>query len=83
MTSLSQNHFLNADLNAGLSPMLKLVGEMELKPCPQCDGEGRIACPQTVAVRTIGFNGVATLQPSTGHPIPCPCCEGRKQVPGS
>tara|TARA_R110002072_G_scaffold42064_21_gene119073 strand:- start:394369 stop:394620 length:252 start_codon:yes stop_codon:yes gene_type:complete len=83
MTSLSQNHFLNTELTTGHPPALKLVGEMELTECPQCGGVGRIACPQTVAVRTIGFNGVATLQPSTGHPIPCPGCHGSKQVPGS
>lgn len=83
MTSLSQNHFLKSELHTGHLPALKLVGEMELTECPQCGGEGRIACPQTVAVRTIGFNGVATLQPSTGHPIPCPGCHGSKQVPGS
>ena len=62
-------------------PRLVFVGEIELKSCPECGGLGRIACPQTVAVRTIGFNGVATLQPSTGHPIPCPRCRGKKSVP--
>lgn len=59
---------------------LKLTAQIELKPCPECFGHGHISCPQTVACRTIGFNGVATLQPSTGHPIPCPCCHGKKTV---
>ncbi|MDF1809875.1 MAG: hypothetical protein P1U42_09295 [Phycisphaerales bacterium] len=66
---------------SSLSTTLKLVGDIELKTCPECMGVGRVACPQTVAVRTIGFNGVATLQPSTGHPIPCPNCLGKKNVP--
>lgn len=62
---------------------LTLVGEIELKRCPYCTGTGSVACPQTVACRTIGFNGVATLQPSTGHPIPCPCCNGKKMIPNA
>ena len=65
------------------APTLKLAGNIELKLCPECFGLGRVACPQTVACRTIGFNGVATLQPSTGHPIPCPCCNGTKRVPNA
>lgn len=61
-------------------PSLKLVGQIELKTCYHCAGVGYIPCPSTVAVRTIGFNGVACLQPSTGHPIPCPTCMGKKTV---
>ena len=61
-------------------PQLKLAGEIEIKVCPQCMGIGRVACPQTVAVRTLGFNAVPALQPSTGHPIPCPTCMGKKIV---
>ncbi len=62
------------------TPTLQLVGELELKQCPYCTGRGFVPCQQTVAVRTLGFNGVAALQPSTGHPIPCPCCNGKKLV---
>jgi len=62
------------------TPQLTLVGEIELKLCLRCMGRGSIPCVQTVACRTIGFNGVATLQPSTGHPIPCPSCHGKKVV---
>ncbi len=65
------------------APQLKLVGEIELKICHHCMGKGHIPCPQTVACRTIGLNGVATLQPSTGHPIPCPCCNGQKLIPNA
>ena len=61
-------------------PELKLVGDVELKTCPECDGIGSIPCPQTVAVRTLGLNAVPALQPSTGHPIPCPKCAGKKSV---
>ena len=59
---------------------LKLVGEVEPKTCPECSGKGHILCPQTVAVRTMGLNGVPALQPSTGQPIPCPTCDGKKLV---
>lgn len=62
------------------TPTLRLVGDIELKPCPQCMGRGFVPCPMTVAVRTLGFNAVPSLQPSTGHPIPCPCCMGKKVV---
>lgn len=62
------------------NPQLKLVGEIEFKLCLHCMGKGHIPCQQTVAVRTLGFNGVAALQPSTGHPIPCPCCNGKKII---
>lgn len=61
-------------------PNLRLAGDIELKPCPQCKGRGVVPCPQTVAVRTLGFNAVPALQPSTGHPIPCPRCMGKKVV---
>lgn len=60
--------------------MLKLSGELELVPCPTCDGKGSVPCGQTVATRTIGTNGVPVLQPSTGHPIPCPMCKGKKVI---
>ena len=59
---------------------LKLTAQIELKACPQCTAKGFILCPQTVAVRTLGFNGVAALQPSTGQPIPCPSCNGKKHI---
>ena len=59
---------------------LRFVGDIELKPCAACNGLGHVACPQTVATRTIGLNGVPTLQPSTGHPVPCPSCMGKKVV---
>lgn len=59
---------------------LKLAGIIEMKGCTECVGRGYILCPQTVAVRTLGFNGVAALQPSTGQPIPCPTCNGRKTI---
>ena len=62
---------------------LQFVGEIELKPCTHCMGKGHVPCAQTVAVRTIGLNGVAALQPSTGHPIPCPCCNGKKMIPNA
>ncbi|MBL4808817.1 MAG: hypothetical protein JKY43_02010 [Phycisphaerales bacterium] len=62
------------------TPQLRLVGDIELKPCPTCCGVGSVACPQTVAVRTMGLNAVPALQPSTGHPIPCPLCNGRKII---
>lgn len=62
------------------TPILKLTGQIELKGCTECTGRGYILCPQTVAVRTLGFNGVAALQPSTGQPIPCPSCNGKKLV---
>ncbi|MEX0876097.1 MAG: hypothetical protein WD114_01445 [Phycisphaerales bacterium] len=65
------------------APPLRLAGEIELKPCTACAGRGHIACPQTVAVRTLGFNAVPALQPSTGHPIPCPSCRGKKVVPSA
>ncbi|MBO6514316.1 MAG: hypothetical protein JJ974_10165 [Phycisphaerales bacterium] len=64
----------------GSLPALKLVGEIEFRCCPECDGEGSIPCPATVAVRTMGLNAVPALQPSTGHPIPCPTCQGKKRV---
>lgn len=60
--------------------MLRLAGEIRIKPCPECGGKGKVPCPSTVAVRTLGPGGVAALQPSTGHPIPCPQCEGKKVV---
>lgn len=60
--------------------ILKLTEPAGLTTCPVCDGSGRIPCPQTVATRTIGFNGVPALQPSTGHPIPCPRCKGKRLV---
>jgi len=59
---------------------LTLVGEVEPKICPECKGAGSVPCPATVAVRSNGLNGVPVLQPSTGAPIPCPCCEGAKVV---
>jgi len=59
---------------------LRFVGNIELKPCAECGGVGCVPCPQTVAVRTMGLNAVPALQPSTGHPIPCPACNGRKIV---
>lgn len=62
---------------------LRLAGQIELKPCPSCAGKGSIPCPMTVAVRTLGFNAVPALQPSTGHPIPCPHCQGKKLVPNA
>lgn len=62
------------------APSLRLVGDVELKLCPTCFGQGHVPCPQTVAVRTLGFNAVPALQPSTGHPIPCPKCNGKKIV---
>lgn len=63
-----------------MPPTLQLTDQIELVTCHQCAGVGYIPCPSTVAVRTIGFNGVASLQPSTGHPIPCPTCNGKKMV---
>lgn len=60
--------------------MLKLAGEPKMATCPTCAGKGSVPCPPTVAVRTIGFNGVAAAQPSQGHPIPCPECNGKKVV---
>ena len=62
------------------APELRLVGDIELKLCMTCLGQGHVPCPQTVAVRTLGFNAVPSLQPSTGHPIPCPNCNGKKIV---
>lgn len=66
------------------APTLRLVGhddrQFEIKTCFRCMGAGHIPCPQTVAVRTLGFNAVPALQPSTGHPIPCPTCHGKKVV---
>jgi DnaJ-class molecular chaperone len=62
------------------TPALKLVGDIEFKRCHECRGVGHVPCPQTVAVRTIGLNSVPALQPSTGHPIPCPSCNGAKVV---
>lgn len=62
------------------APSLRLVGDIEIKTCPQCQGIGHVPCPMTVAVRTLGFNAVPSLQPSTGHPIPCPSCNGKKIV---
>lgn len=62
------------------APNLRLAGEMELKLCPSCAGRGSVPCPQTVAVRTLGLNAVPALQPSTGHPVPCPQCQGKKVV---
>lgn len=67
-------------LNAPAYPALKLVGDIELKQCSTCTGQGYVPCPQTVAVRTMGLNAVPSLQPSTGHPIPCPSCNGTKMV---
>jgi DnaJ-class molecular chaperone len=60
--------------------MLRLVGDVELKMCPECLGRGWVPCPMTVATRTLGLNGVPALQPGTGHPIPCPSCAGKKIV---
>lgn len=65
---------------ASTIPSLRLVGDIELKLCQECLGVGTITCPATVAVRTMGLNAVPALQPSTGHPIPCPSCNGRKMV---
>lgn len=65
------------------TPSLRLTAQLQLKPCPACAGRGSIACPQTVAVRTLGFNAVPALQPSTGHPIPCPACQGKRVVPNA
>jgi len=62
--------------------MLKLATESNLMTCPECDGKGHVPCPATTAVRTMGLNGVPALQPSTGHPIPCPECNGKKVVLG-
>jgi len=62
------------------APTLRLIGEVELKLCSTCSGVGHVPCPQTVAVRTMGLNAVPSLQPSTGHPIPCPSCNGKKIV---
>lgn len=61
-------------------PQLRLVGDIELKLCTECNGRGHVPCQQTVAVRTMGLNGVPSLQPSTGHPIPCPSCNGKKII---
>lgn len=66
--------------NASEIPTLRLVGDIELKTCQECLGVGTVACPATVAVRTMGLNAVPALQPSTGHPIPCPTCKGKKMV---
>ncbi|MFK7758822.1 MAG: hypothetical protein AB8C13_02615 [Phycisphaerales bacterium] len=62
------------------APRLRFVGDIELKHCTECSGQGYVPCPQTVAVRTMGLNAVPSLQPSTGHPIPCPSCMGRKMI---
>ncbi len=74
---------MNTLEHAPTIPNLRLTAQLELKPCPVCAGRGSIACPQTVAVRTLGFNAVPALQPSTGHPIPCPECNGKKTVPNA
>ena len=62
------------------TPNLRLMDDIELKTYPQCARRGHIPCPMTVAVRTLGFNAVPSLQPSTGHPIPCRSCQGKKVV---
>ncbi len=62
---------------------LRLTARLELMPCPTCAGRGQVPCPRTMAVRTLGFNAVPALQPSTGHPIPCPECHGKKLVPNA
>lgn len=59
---------------------LKLTGVYEWVACPSCKGRGSVPCPPTVAVRTLGTNGVPALQPGTNHPIPCPECRGKKVV---
>jgi DnaJ-class molecular chaperone len=75
---------LTLDQTINEPPTLKLVGtddhQVEIKSCFRCQGLGHVPCPQTVAVRTLGFNAVPALQPSTGHPIPCPTCHGKKVV---
>lgn len=65
--------------------MLRLAGgEFEWEPCGRCDGRGWVPCPPTTCVRT-GVQGSNNrgpiLTPSTGKPIPCPECDGKKVVP--
>lgn len=69
---------------------LKLVGqeEPEFETCPRCNGRGRIPCPPRINTRTgvggkmlIGGEWVPVLTPGTGHPIPCPTCNGKKVTP--
>jgi len=49
--------------------------------CTTCGGVGRIPCPPTFATRTVTQRGPC-LQPSTGHPIPCPTCKGARIYAG-
>lgn len=58
--------------------MLQLVGEIKSRVCDECGGEGKVPCPPTLSVRSTGANGFAYPQPSDGHPIPCPKCNGKK-----
>lgn len=58
------------------APTLQLVGgQFSRTICPTCKGKGRVPCPETVSVRSWGPTG-PYIQPSTGHPIPCPECNG-------
>jgi DnaJ-class molecular chaperone len=53
--------------------MLKLVGELELTPCPACNGTGRV-----IGTRTLTRQGMDT--PGEFSPRPCPVCSGAKVV---
>jgi len=59
--------------------MLRLAGEpMAMGPCPTCKGTGRVKCPATYG-NPSGPNAMK-MQVSTGKPIPCPECKGKKVV---
>ncbi len=51
--------------------------------CPHCAWLGRVPCQPTFAVRSgvAGLNDRGPIQQvSTGHPIPCPLCKGKKTM---
>lgn len=63
---------------------MKLVGDIEIKLCPECGGKGKIPQPDCYTVRTsVHYSGGghgAIRTPDHGKPIPCPTCKGRKTV---
>lgn len=65
-----------------MTPQLSLsrADGTQVRCCAECGGKGWVPCPATFAVRSTNDRG-GMKQPSTGHPIPCPSCNGSKFDP--
>lgn len=53
--------------------MLRLTGNIEYVVCDMCEGHGKVSCPET-------YTSEGMMAVSTGAPIPCPKCDGKKYI---